>query len=69
VSERTASLEKAVAELEQISYSTIHDLRAPLRTVQSFGEIPQEDPQSQLSPEGHGMLGKMREAASRMEHG
>jgi len=67
VDERTAKLREAMAELEQLSYSMIHDLRAPLRAIQSFGGILEGDPGSQLSPEGRELLAKMRVSASRMD--
>ena len=68
VDERTAALREAMAEMEQMSYSMIHDMRAPLRAIQSFGGILEEDPQSQLSEEGRDLLAKMRTAANRMDH-
>ncbi|HWH70260.1 MAG TPA: PAS domain S-box protein, partial [Candidatus Sulfotelmatobacter sp.] len=68
VNERTAKLREAMAEMEQMSYSMIHDMRAPLRAIQSFGGILAEDSESHLSAEGRDMVAKMRTAADRMDH-
>jgi len=43
VQERTAKLKETVAELEHFSYSLTHDLRAPLRAMQSFAGLLQEE--------------------------
>jgi PAS domain S-box-containing protein len=39
VGERTAKLQEMVQELEQFSYSLVHDMRAPLRALQAFGQL------------------------------
>ncbi len=43
VQERTAELQGMVEELEQFSYTITHDMRAPLRAIQSFGWMVQEE--------------------------
>ncbi|HWQ93598.1 MAG TPA: PAS domain S-box protein [Clostridia bacterium] len=68
VDERTAELREAMAEMEQMSYSMVHDMRAPLRAIQSFGGIVAEDPENRLTEESRQMIDKMRTATDRMDH-
>lgn len=39
VEERTAKLQEMVTELQHVSYSITHDMRAPLRAMSAFAEI------------------------------
>lgn len=39
VEERTAKLRDVVAELHQVSYAMVHDMRAPLRAMRGFAEL------------------------------
>jgi PAS domain S-box-containing protein len=43
VEERTARLRETIAELQAFSYTVSHDLRAPLRAMQSYAEALKED--------------------------
>jgi signal transduction histidine kinase len=43
VAERTANLERSRKELEAFSYAVAHDLRSPLRAVNGYGKVLQED--------------------------
>jgi len=66
VVERTAQLEAANKELEAFSYSVSHDLRAPLRAIDGFSRIVQEDYADGLDNEGKRQLGVIRANAQKM---
>jgi signal transduction histidine kinase len=66
VRERTAQLEAANKELEAFSYSVSHDLRAPLRAVDGFSRIVQEDYAGKLDDEGRRLLGVIRDNSRKM---
>lgn len=66
VQERTAKLENMVAELEAFSYSLSHDMRAPLRAIQSFSEIVLADYGDRV-PNATEYLRKVISAANRMD--
>src|SRR5260370_22598714 len=54
VQQRTAKLREAMGELEHMSYSMIHDMRAPLRTMHSFTMLLEEECAGGLPPQGRG---------------
>jgi PAS domain S-box-containing protein len=60
---QTAALAIANKELEGFSYSVSHDLRAPLRTIDAFSRIIEEDHGSHLNSEAHRCLTVVRKAA------
>ena len=66
VRERTAQLEAANLELQAFSYSVSHDLRAPLRAVDGYARMLEEDYAAKLDDEGRRLLGVVRESANRM---
>jgi signal transduction histidine kinase len=66
VIERTAELEAANQELEAFAYSVSHDLRAPLRAMDGFSRILQEDYAPDLSLEAQRYLGLVRDNAQQM---
>lgn len=68
VGERTQQLEKTIAELEAFSYSLSHDMRAPLRAINSFVEIVLTDYGDRLGEDGVDLLEKTASAAQRMDH-
>jgi signal transduction histidine kinase len=59
-------LEGTNRELEAFSYSVSHDLRAPLRTIDGFSQILQEDYERALDDEGMDYLGRVRAASKHM---
>ncbi|MGE5404135.1 MAG: PAS domain S-box protein, partial [Candidatus Saccharibacteria bacterium] len=63
---RTAELEAANKELEAFSYSVSHDLRAPLRAIDSFSLMLLEDHASQLDAEGARLLQVVRNNVGKM---
>jgi PAS domain S-box-containing protein len=63
---RTAQLEAANKELESFSYSVSHDLRAPLRAVDGFSRILEEDYAGTLDDEGRRLLGVIRDNSRKM---
>jgi PAS domain S-box-containing protein len=66
VEERTSALAETVKELEAFTSSVAHDLRAPLRHVDGFGRILQEEYAEQLGPEGRALLERVRRATQHM---
>lgn len=66
VQARTAELASANNELQAFSYSVSHDLRAPLRTVDGFGQALIEDYADKLDEQGRDYINRMRRATQRM---
>ena len=66
VRDRTAQLEAANKELEAFSYSVSHDLRAPLRAINGFAQILEEEYTTRLDGEGRRLLGVVCSEAKRM---
>jgi PAS domain S-box-containing protein len=64
--EQAVQLEASVAELDAFSYSVSHDLRAPLRTINSFSRIVEADYAPMLDEEGRRLLKVIREETQRM---
>ena len=63
---RANQLEAANKELESFSYSVSHDLRAPLRAIDGFSKIFEEDYGTQVDDEGRRLLKVIRDNSQRM---
>jgi signal transduction histidine kinase len=64
---RTEELAAAYQSLESFSYSVSHDLRAPLRTVDSFAQILAEDFGASLGEEGARIIETIRGGSKKMD--
>jgi PAS domain S-box-containing protein len=67
VAERTSTLQESLGELEAFSYSISHDMRAPLRAIQSFARILADDCGEQVSDDGKEYIRRIISAAHRMD--
>lgn len=63
VARRTAELEAANRELDAFSYSVSHDLRAPLRRIEGFGEMLVADYADRCDERGRHYIDRMRAGA------
>jgi PAS domain S-box-containing protein len=66
VQERTMQLEQVNKELDSFSYSVSHDLRAPLRAVNGYAKMLEEDYNTIFDGEGKRLLGVIQQNAARM---
>ncbi len=67
VAERTASLQKAIEQMEEFSYSVSHDLRSPVRAMRGYAEVVLADYGSQLDDQGRELLGRIQRNGLRMD--
>jgi light-regulated signal transduction histidine kinase (bacteriophytochrome) len=64
---RSEELTDAFRHLESFSYSLSHDLRAPLRTIDSFASVLEEDFADRLGDEGRRVIGIIRSSSRKMD--
>jgi PAS domain S-box-containing protein len=62
-----ARVDERTRDLESFSYSVSHDLRAPLRAIDGFARILEEESAERLDDAGRGHLARIRAAATRMD--
>ncbi len=67
VQERTARLQEAVDELEHMAYSMVHDMRAPLRAMQAFANLAEEECAACNHTLSQDYFGRIRSATSRLD--
>jgi signal transduction histidine kinase len=68
IKERTRDLEISNQELNAFCYSVSHDLRAPVRTINSFVDILFEDFGGQLPGESQDYLDRIKRAGKKLDH-
>lgn len=66
VSERTAALEKANKQQELFAHGVSHDLRAPLRAIDSFAQLLAREYETRPDEPGRDYVERIRAAARRM---
>lgn len=64
--EKIIELNRSNRDLEQFAYIASHDLKEPLRKIQSFGERLEKKYSGKLDLEANDYLGRMNNAAKRM---
>ena len=67
VRERTAELEAANKELDAFSYTVSHDLGAPLRAVEGYAQMLEEDFGERLGEEARRLLDVIKAGARQMQ--
>ncbi|MBL8265870.1 sensor histidine kinase [Steroidobacter sp.] len=66
VGERTTELKRAYDELEGFSYAVAHDLKAPLRAINGFAHLFEQEMQGQLTERAREHLARIRNGSVKM---
>ena len=67
VAERTSQLRETISELEGFSYSVSHDMRAPLRAMQSYAQYLVDEYDNKLDERGINYLHQIMRSAVRLD--
>jgi signal transduction histidine kinase len=67
VTERTASLQEAIGQMEEFSYTVSHDLKSPVRGIVGYLGVILEDYGETLNSEVRAYLGRILQNAHRMD--
>lgn len=67
VTERTATLQRTVADLEAFSFTISHDLRSPLRAMEGFAQAILEEYSDKLDDHGRDYLERIKKSAMRLD--
>lgn len=67
VQARTEKMQQAFVELDRLSYSIVHDMRAPLRTLQGFSALLIESYSDRLDEQGQDLLRRIATAARKQD--
>jgi len=67
IEERTKKLKELVEEMEHMSYSIVHDLRAPLRSLSSFAGLVMAENGEKLSQTSQDFLHRILASSQRMD--
>lgn len=68
VAERTSQLRETIGELEAFSYSVSHDMRAPLRAMQSYAQFLMDEYGGKFDEQGVNYLQQIMRSAVRLDH-
>ncbi len=66
VGERTTELKRAYDELEGFSYAVAHDLKAPLRAINGFAHLFEQELQGELTDRAREHLSRIRNGSVKM---
>lgn len=67
VAQRTAALRDSVQQLETFSYSIVHDMRAPLRSMRSFASFLEQEYHDKLDEQARDYLTRIVSSSSRLD--